>query len=391
MYSQYGSTLDVLAPSAGGYAGITSTDRTGNNGYVAGDYVAGLSGTSFSTPLAAGIAALMLSQNPHLTAAGVRATLQNTADKFGGNNGDSAYTNGFNSFYGYGRVNAEAALEAMPPQVLNVTISSTVTNPYGTNPPYEFDAVVGSEEQLRTVPVGGANGIAVQFSEDVVISQGDLELIALNQVVVEPSATSFDAPTSTNNFTATWTFPGILPAAQYLMVLSGDIEDLTGNALDGDWTNPGSINSSVTTSVFPSGDGVAGGDFEFVFTYLLGDANRDLNATLADQTIVATHLNDMSGNKSWTQGDYTGDGLVTIADQTWQSTYLNKADWRNLLILGDYDADFDLQADDESDFLGFYNTQNSNADLNDDGQVTTADYDAFYALYNFGVDLDVVT
>jgi hypothetical protein len=388
MYSQYGSTLDLLAPSGGGYAGITSTDRSDNDGYVAGNYVGGLSGTSFAAPLAAGVAALMLSQNPHLTAAGVRSTLQNTADKIGGNNGDTAYTNGFNNFYGYGRVNAEAALEAMPPQVLNVTISSTVSNPYGTNPPYEFDGVVGSEEQLLSVPVGGAKRIAVQFSEDVVIAQGDLGLIALNRVVTEPSVSTFVAPDSANNFTATWTFASALPGAQYLMVLSGDIEDLTGNALDGEWTNPGSITSSVTTSVFPSGDGSPGGDFEFVFTYMPGDAFRDLQVNDLDASALAA--NWFQSNKTWAQGDFSGDGTVNDLDASALATYWT-FDWRDLLILGDYDGDFDLEADDETAFLGFYNTQNSNADLNGDGQVTSADYDAFYALYNFGVELDVVT
>lgn len=114
-YSQYGTTLDIVAPSGGGYASITTTDRTGANGYNATDYTSTFSGTSAATPLAAGIGALVLSRNTDLTPADIRAILQNTTDKIGGNNGLTAYdANGFNQFYGYGRVNVESAVEAVP-------------------------------------------------------------------------------------------------------------------------------------------------------------------------------------------------------------------------------------------------------------------------------------
>ena len=68
-------------------------------------------GTSGSTPIVAGICALMLSANPGLTAKEVKQILQNTADKIGS---PSEYTNGNSRKYGYGRVNADKAVaEAM--------------------------------------------------------------------------------------------------------------------------------------------------------------------------------------------------------------------------------------------------------------------------------------
>lgn len=113
-YSQYGNALDIIAPSGGGYAAITTTDRTGADGYDNGaDYTDTFSGTSAATPLAAGIAALLLSNNADLTTAQIREILQSTADKIGGNNGLTSYdANGFNQFYGFGRVNAESAVDA---------------------------------------------------------------------------------------------------------------------------------------------------------------------------------------------------------------------------------------------------------------------------------------
>ena len=76
-YSQYGDELDLVAPSSGGFAGITTTDRRGSEGYNAtagaeGDdtvlLASAFGGTSSATPVAAGIAALLLSRNPGLTA-----------------------------------------------------------------------------------------------------------------------------------------------------------------------------------------------------------------------------------------------------------------------------------------------------------------------------------
>lgn len=64
-------------------------------------------GTSGSTPLVAGVCALMLSANPDLTAAEVRNILETTADKVGSAN---EYTNGHSIRFGYGRVNADRAV-----------------------------------------------------------------------------------------------------------------------------------------------------------------------------------------------------------------------------------------------------------------------------------------
>lgn len=119
-YSQYGAGLDFLAPSSGGSAGIWTTDRTGDAGYAGGDYTSTFGGTSASTPLAAGVAALMLSKNPDLTAEQVRTIMQETCDKVG----PGPYTTGKNQYYGFGRINAEKAVgEATGTGSLRVTIS----------------------------------------------------------------------------------------------------------------------------------------------------------------------------------------------------------------------------------------------------------------------------
>jgi subtilisin family serine protease len=115
-YSQYGASLDLVTPSSGGSTSIYTTDRTGTDGYASGDYDDGFGGTSSSTPLAAGIAALMLSKNPNQTMSQVRSNLFKSCDKIGpvAYAGGQAGAGGTNAYYGYGRLNANLALANTP-------------------------------------------------------------------------------------------------------------------------------------------------------------------------------------------------------------------------------------------------------------------------------------
>jgi len=113
-YSQYGDELDFVAPSNGGTLSITTTDRTGSVGYSAGNYTGDFGGTSSATPLAAGIAALMISKDPNLTAMEVRILMRRSCDIIGPDPYDD-YT-GWNMYYGYGRVNAYNSIVALDGQ-----------------------------------------------------------------------------------------------------------------------------------------------------------------------------------------------------------------------------------------------------------------------------------
>ena len=97
-FSNYGTWVDITAPGVS----ILTTSRGGGYG--------NWSGTSFSSPITAGVAALILSANPSLTNAQVVDILTRNADDIG--------TTGFDIYFGYGRVNAlqsiQAALAAAP-------------------------------------------------------------------------------------------------------------------------------------------------------------------------------------------------------------------------------------------------------------------------------------
>lgn len=91
-FSNYGSWIAIAAPGTN----ILTTANGGGYGYWFG--------TSFSSPIVAGVAALCLAVNPALTNAEVVAILLNSADDIG--------SLGFDSLFGSGRVNAYNAVTA---------------------------------------------------------------------------------------------------------------------------------------------------------------------------------------------------------------------------------------------------------------------------------------
>ncbi len=112
-YSNYGAFVDISVPGTG----IMTT-------WPDGHYDAA-SGTSFATPVASGVAALVFGANPRLTADQAQEILFQTANHLG--------TAGRNSDFGFGRLNArkavDAALAARPQQAAAVTISPAAAPP----------------------------------------------------------------------------------------------------------------------------------------------------------------------------------------------------------------------------------------------------------------------
>jgi subtilisin family serine protease len=128
-YSEYGPALAFVAPSNGGLSSITTTDRTGSAGYdTTSNYNSTFGGTSSATPLSSGIVGLLLSANPTLTVAQVRQRLQDTADKVG----MDPYVSGRNDRYGYGRINAAAALGSGAPSITSLTPDVALPTTVGT-------------------------------------------------------------------------------------------------------------------------------------------------------------------------------------------------------------------------------------------------------------------
>lgn len=126
-YSESGANILVSAPG-GEFCdshAITTTDLTGNSGrnklgsndYPDRDYTRCMNGTSAATPVVSGTVALMLQANPNLGWRDVRYILATTASQNDAagpgwfqNNGTPQHW--LNHKYGFGMVNAEAAVNA---------------------------------------------------------------------------------------------------------------------------------------------------------------------------------------------------------------------------------------------------------------------------------------
>ncbi len=111
-FSNFGWLVDVAAPGGGPDANYNILSLraagTGSASYVVGtDYIR-LGGTSMATPHVSGVAALLLSANPSLTVAQVESIIKHTAaDQVGD---PSLDTPGFDVHYGWGRLDAAAAV-----------------------------------------------------------------------------------------------------------------------------------------------------------------------------------------------------------------------------------------------------------------------------------------
>lgn len=139
-WSSFGSYVAVAAPGLG----IWST--TADGGY------ASVSGTSFSSPITAGVLALMMAANPALSSAQVEGLLYSTAVDLG--------TSGRDVYYGYGRVDAAAAVNAA------ATTVAADTQP----PTASISAPLGGST------VSGLTAVNVSATDNVAVARVELRV-----------------------------------------------------------------------------------------------------------------------------------------------------------------------------------------------------------------------
>ncbi len=196
---------------------------------------------------------------------------------------------------------------SIPPKVIQVLVSGTTwassfrtaLQNLGTGNGSGYDIPTGSA-QLKSLPWSNINQIQIAFSEGVTVTQGSLSLTGLAGTY---SFSAFSYNTST--FTATWTLAHSISNDKLTIDLhstgTSAVKDSAGNALDGEWTN--------STSSYPSGNGVAGGDFNFAFQVLPGDVNQDGIVNSQDLAAVAS-----SWLTAGVAGDVNADGIVNSQD-----------------------------------------------------------------------------
>jgi subtilisin family serine protease len=166
-YGQGGPGLDVAAHSSGGSLGIVTTDLAGTQGYNAntsgagGDYTDTFGGTSSATPLVSGIVGLMLSNTPAMTESQVRTALHNAGRQIG----CTPYAAGFNAVYGYGVVDADAAVTSNPPGGQLDTCSSGAQGAFPLDPNTRVPNPSSSKDSdvVTVSTAGGGSGCLISW------------------------------------------------------------------------------------------------------------------------------------------------------------------------------------------------------------------------------------
>ncbi|WP_431478072.1 S8 family serine peptidase [Massilia eburnea] len=205
-FSSYGAFVSLSAPGTGIYTTV-----------MGGGYGA-VNGTSFASPVAAGVAALVMSANPSLSADQVKSILFTTAVDLG--------TAGRDIYFGYGRVNAAAAI---------AKATGTVTSADTTRPTVAIAAPLGSSTVSGTVAVN------INAADNVGVARVQLKV---NSTIV--------ATDSASPFSFAWDSKGV---ANGMATLTAIAYDAAGNMTS---SSPVSVNvSNSTTTVVPTTDTTA--------------------------------------------------------------------------------------------------------------------------------------
>jgi subtilisin family serine protease len=180
-FSDYGTGLKFIAPGEE----ILTTDRTGTAGGASGDY-AFVSGTSFASAYAAGIAALFVSQSPSFTAADVENQMQRTSRDLG--------PAGYDTDYGYGMPNASRAVKRSQP----TNVSTRLRTETGDNIGIGGFIITGSQSKqvlIRGIgPSLSQHGVANALADPIIeLHDSTRAVIATNDNWQDTQASAIQA------------------------------------------------------------------------------------------------------------------------------------------------------------------------------------------------------
>ncbi|WP_070962575.1 S8 family serine peptidase [Vibrio sonorensis] len=279
-FSSWGNYVDITAP------GVEILTTYPNNRYVY------YSGTSFSSPLTAGIAALMVAANPNITPSEIENGLFSTAVDIG--------TSGDDNVFGHGLVDAAAAvnyavnlggLEA-PVAVAGVDNNSL---PFGT--PFNFDGSASSDPDGTVISYLWDFGDGTTSNEKIVSH----EYATAGSFQVSLTVTDNDGLTDSDTTSVQVT--NELPVAVITGLASSyDVtesiffdgrasSDAEGNIINYDWDfgNGDSDSGATTNYSYPSG-----GDFTVTLT--VTDEAGASNSTSSNVTIIDPNVFNAPSN-----------------------------------------------------------------------------------------------
>ena len=148
--SNFGSHIDLVAPGNYMY-GLSDTSDT--------EYGSYWGGTSQASPLVAGVVSLLLSQNPALTFEEIRTILRESSEDQVGD--PSEDINGFDTYYGYGRLNAKNALSHQALSINNFENANKniviYPNPINRNSQLEISNLIDGDYTINIYNAFGQN------------------------------------------------------------------------------------------------------------------------------------------------------------------------------------------------------------------------------------------
>jgi hypothetical protein len=174
--------------------------------------------------------------------------------------------------------------------------------------PYSYAEIVPTGKQLAPIYTQGVDTIEIRFSEDVIVQEDALTLLGTNvRYTADPlqiDHTGF-SPYDPLTGAVAWGF-NILGGDKYRIDLDATMATGPGgNLLDGEWQNlfvgpgiepdtPDNFADDPTGRPLRTGEGMAGGAFQFLFSLLPGDYNQDGIVDAADEALW--HDVDGDGN-----------------------------------------------------------------------------------------------
>lgn len=307
-FSSWGTYVDITAP------GVEILTTYPNNRYVY------YSGTSFSSPLTAGIAALMVAANPNITPDEIENGLFSTAVDIGAAGDDNVF--------GHGLVDASAAVAyalnagGMNPPTAEIVVSANSVA-FGT--PIDFDGGNSSDTDGGSIVSydwdfgDGNTSNQVAINDHVYAQAGSYEVtltVTDNDGLSDSASTSVQVTTDLPSAVITIENPATSYAVEELVYFNGlSSSDPDGTIVQYDWEfGDGAVGSGINASHAYSSTGT------YSVTLTVTDNAGAMNSSSVDVTVAdQDSLNVPTGLGA------TVDGLNVSL--TWQDNNTNESEY----------------------------------------------------------------